>query len=278
MSFRIRKWWRGLNEALRGLLLFMFGLLIPIFVNLFAKQGIPWDITSLIILLIVFSLSVIYFAGRSYSRMEQLATNLEVSVQYIEEEYIDETSYKGRIYRTMEDLVSDAKNAIRALVVTRTGDVPHLTAQHRTRTDYLRTLEDIIEHKDNFTYSRIYQVAPDVPEQPLTEYLGAQTSEHVKRVLSLKQKLASSTDSTISVAVLPRQLLISLVLIDDKKAIIDVYGVHRSGASYSRGLFILEDRGGKLMRELLRYFAEAERLAHPITAVDLDRNLPELAT
>jgi len=272
--------WQRLRELLIIGLSVLTGIVIS---SLFEKLLNPsvsfptgWLDLFLLVLFGTFGVMVWFIIG-SRSDLDKTRTFIErviegkidqigTSVEYVEEEWVDEHSRTGKILDKELDYTGKAEQEI--LMLVNLSVSPTVTpAEDVRRAEYLKALEEsILKHKDTgFKYIRISQ-APEGTTHP--QFLPI-TNRHFKRIFEMRQK-CPALELELMVVNTTRDF--SFTIIDGRTLLLEVAGVKTlSGREtrYAIGYFVITDRGGQLIRNFENYFHKMERQARPLTLDDL---------
>lgn len=151
--------------------------------------------------------------------IERKIDQIGTSVEYIEEEWIDERSRTGKILDKELEYIGKAEREI--LMLVNLSVKPTVTPTEDARREvYLKALEEtIIKHKDTgFKYIRISQ-APEDTARP--EFLPL-TSKHLKRIIEMARKYPTLE---LAPMIVNTTRDFSFTIIDGRTLLIEVAGV-----------------------------------------------------
>lgn len=217
-------------------------------------------------------------------RIEELAQEMETTVDYVEEPYRKKvgegpTGYKGLPFQKLTKWVSEAQKEVLVLagVSALTGRL-HITSLHETRCDYLSVLEDILKRNENndFKYVRIQQSSEDRFSLPLSVYESEPTVEHCQRVLAMAQQQHSTSPRVLCIMKIKIERITNFMVIDRRRVVLQVDGIDSEGNTMTIGFFFIEDRRGGIAEHYARYFESLERRATEFTLADFDVKAEEI--
>jgi hypothetical protein len=103
---------------------------------------------------------------------------------------------------------------------------------------------------------------------PITRYIANETTNHFQQILQLERDIQSDKVN-LSIMKVATQKLTSFIVIDRQYLLLVIDGRTADDRPYAAGMFVFEDRGGKMVEHFLRSFEHLERLATPVTLTEL---------
>jgi hypothetical protein len=257
-------------------ILFVGGIVVSAVISSLLEGIISWSEVVLIATTILLVVASIFYFSQTHQTIEGLTSKAETTVYYVEEAYREREGikYKGAPYTELTRLVDEAKNEVLTLSTSNVDDGRgRITDTHSSRSDYFETLEkNILRHRENgFKYVRIQQVPREGANEPIAKFISSVTANHYRRIINLERSLQTEKIS-LSIMKVPTQRVTSFIIIDRQYVLIIIDGIDMENRSYPAGMFVLEDRGGRLVEQFVHYFENLERLAHPITLAEIEAN------
>ena len=228
---------------------------------------------------VLLAIILAFFVGRSNQRIQGLADNLEATVRYVEELYLEAEGikFKGLGFEHLAELVSEAQNEILAITISHSPGGRFSTSDTDSREQYLKSIEDRLRTYKNrgFRYERLIQISPEDRDVQLTDLIGTVLPKHIERVLIMKQNLRRESrkeDSNLDIlfAKVYTQRFFSFLMVDGRYLVIEVDKPDSEGNMYGAGFLFLEDRTGKIINHFRGFFNTVkDQHADPITTAEI---------
>lgn len=255
------------SKLAREFILFISGVLISALFSAWIGGFVVHESVFLITVIILLSLSVIFFLGHTGRHIEDLCTQAVSVVDYVSESYLEDEGieYKGIVFEELAELIKNAENEILIAGSTRPGDKTYKASDHKQRKMYHRAIESKVKAnlENDFKYIRINQGRPDILKQPPENYLGSTLLEHYEKISKLKKECMNFR-ATIDLLNVPWQYLTSIWFIDRKFIVVEVTGITEDSTPYAAGLIRITDRGGNISSKFQKIFEELQRKGQPI--------------
>jgi len=265
---RIKRWFGSRDEAIS---ISLAGLLVTFyFANLYKTFIIHYD-ASLLLVAGLALLFCIFYASNAKRRVEEGLAKLEARVSLVTEDYDERSAdkWKGKIYKTMTDLVDRAEEEILVLSVQHLSHLPRV-CEGDARKEYLSAIQERIEASSSkgsrFTYVRVFQYRGSTASFNLRQAIGPRAADHCRELLE-KQ---SSFDSCINVAVKWTEARVAapFVIFDHRWVAIELDGITAAHQEYAAGLLVIENEKGKIVEYFHDRFRELRDQAHLLSVED----------
>lgn len=268
---RLRKFISQNNERF---ILFVGGIIFSTVVSSLLGGLISWSEAILIGVTVLMVIATVYYSSETFERTQSLINQAQTTVYYVDESYREQegVKFKGIPYIELTRLVREANHEILTLSTSIVDDGRgRITDAHSSRIEYFSALEkNIVRHQESgFKYVRIQQMPGDGKNQPVSRYITRETGNHYRRIIGLERSIQNEKVN-LSIMKVPTQRITSFIVIDRQYVLLIIDGIDCENRPYPAGMFVLEDRGGKISEHFVRYFENLERLAEPVTLAELD--------
>jgi len=262
---------RIVSKNTEKLILFVAGVIVSSVISSLFEGIILWKDLFMNLSIVVLILAAVFFFSESTNRIRNYVNRIETTVKYVDEPYREQdgVQFKGKVYQELEKLLREAKSEVLTLSTASVDEGRgRLTDKHSSRASYFQTLENNIDKykEKGFKYVRIQQVPLAEENSPISRYISEETANHFRRVINLERKISNEKVS-IDIMKASTQRLTSFMIIDKRRIVFGVDGVDDNNRPYVAGMFVLEDKGDKLIQTFNRYF---ENLTRRSTLVSLD--------